>query len=51
MKATFDRDPEKLTFFLNQMWTYLDCYALAYALDMAMVNGMTTNLEEKLQSG
>lgn len=39
-KATFDGDPEK--FFLNQIWAHLDCYALAYPMEVVMVNAVAT---------
>lgn len=49
MKATFD--PEKLAFFLNQVWAHLDCHAPAYPSDVVMVNAMATNLEGKAMEG
>lgn len=35
MKATFDRDLEKLAFFLNQVWAH---YTLAYPTEVVMMN-------------
>lgn len=45
MKPIFDGDPEKVVFFLNQVWAHLKCYAPAYPLDMVMVNAIAANLE------
>lgn len=50
IKAMFDRDPEKLMFFLNQVWANLDCYAPAYPLEIVMANAMNSvnsSLEEE----
>lgn len=38
-------DPERLPFFLNQVWAHLNCYASAYPNDSVMVNVIATNLE------
>lgn len=45
MKATFDGDPEKLAFFLNQVWAHLDRYAPGYPSEVAMVNAVAANME------
>lgn len=45
IKPTFDGDPKKLSFFLNQIWVHLDLYAYAYSDNATMVNAMTANLE------
>lgn len=45
MKATFDGDLEKLTFFLNQVWVHIDDHAVNYPSDQAMVRAVTVNLE------
>lgn len=45
MKTTFDGDPEKLAFFLNQVWCHLDHYALAYPMEVVVMNMVATNLE------
>lgn len=45
LRATFDGDPDNLSFFLNQVWAHLDCYAPAYPDERVIVNAVVTNLE------
>lgn len=45
MKTTFNRDPEKLVFFMNQVWAHLDDHMADYSSDRAMVLTVTANLE------
>lgn len=44
-RSATNKGPEKLAFFLNQVWTNLDDYVPAYLLDIVMVNAVATNLE------
>lgn len=41
----FDRNLEKLVFFLNQMWAHLDLYGPVYAIDVACMNAIVANFE------
>lgn len=45
IKAKFDGDPEKLAFFLNQVWSHLDQYGEFYTDDEACVSAIGENLE------
>lgn len=45
MKATFDRDPDTLAYFLKQVWTHLDDHGPAYPSDQVMVQAVATNVE------
>lgn len=45
MKTIFDRDLEKLVFFMNQGWAHLDDHMVDYPNDRAMVRIVTANLE------
>lgn len=45
IKPTFDRNPKKLPFFLNQVWPHLDCSAYTHPDDATMVNTVVANLE------
>lgn len=47
IKATFDRNPDKLPFFLNLVWAHLDHYTIAYTNDRVMVNAIAANLNLK----
>lgn len=44
-KPTFDGDPKKRPFFLNQVWAHFDQYAYTY-LDAMMVNAVVANIGE-----
>lgn len=48
IKPMFEGDPERLPFFLNQVWVHHDCYAYAYPDNAKMVNAVTANLEEEV---
>lgn len=45
IKATFDGEPDKLSFFINQVWVHVDCYAPTYPDERVMVNVVAANLE------
>lgn len=45
IKATFDGDPEKLPFFLNQVWAHLNRYTPAYTDNSMMMDAGAVNLE------
>lgn len=47
IKATFDGSPEKLAFFLSQVWVHMDRYRLAYVDNATCVNAIMTNLGGK----
>lgn len=49
LRATFDGDPDKLAFFLNQVWAHLDRNAPAYPDKRVMVNAVATNLGEAME--
>lgn len=44
-KTVFNRNPEKLPFFLNQVWSLLDQHGAEYADDEAWVDMIVANLE------
>lgn len=41
----FDGKPEKLAYFLNQVWSHMDRYKADYPNDAACVNTTITSLE------
>lgn len=45
INPTFDGDPKKPSFFLNQVWANFDQYAYAYLDDAMMVNTVVANLK------
>lgn len=47
LKATFDGWTEKLAYFLNQVWNYLDQYGADFHDKGAIVNAITVNLEKE----
>lgn len=44
MEVTFN-GPEKLAFFMNQVWAHLDDHMVDYPSDRVMVRAVTVNLE------
>lgn len=47
----FDGELEKLAYFLNQVWIYLERHGAVFLEEGACVNSIAANLEGKLLSG
>lgn len=47
LRTTFDGNPEKLAFFLNQVWMHLDWHEGEYADDEAWVDVIVANLKRE----
>lgn len=45
--VTFNRNPEKFAFFLNQVWAHMDRYVPMYADDVACMDIIVANLKEE----
>lgn len=50
LRATFDGNPQKLVFFLNQVWMHLDQHGGEYTDDKAWVDVIMANLEGEVAS-
>ncbi|ETE71500.1 hypothetical protein L345_02679, partial [Ophiophagus hannah] len=45
-RAAFDETPGKLAYFLNQIWSHLDCHGDQYQSDQDMVLAIADNMED-----
>lgn len=46
-RATFDRSPDKLAFYLNRVWAYIDRYRDGNLTNQEMFSTITDNLEDE----
>ncbi|ETE59976.1 hypothetical protein L345_14287, partial [Ophiophagus hannah] len=46
-KAAFDRDPDKLAFFLNRVWAHIDEYVSDYPSDQSMIQAITKKFKRE----
>lgn len=46
-KATFNGAPGKLAYFLNQIWSHLDCYGALYQSDQEIISAVVDNMMDR----